>query len=86
MTMRTVLSAFFLFAVGASNGQTPGQTPPTPPVSGYRVTITDSKSGKTNNVHASRLAGGQFFLVASGGTIAIPASTISAADSSFPRL
>ena len=38
------------------------------------------KSGKTSNVHASRLAGGQFYLVASGGSIALPASTISAAE------
>ena len=80
--MRTVLAAFFLF--GVSNDQTPAQTPLAPPVSGYRVTITDSKSGKTNDVHASRLAGGQFFLVASGGSIAIPANTISAAEFELP--
>jgi hypothetical protein len=83
--VRTSLAAlFFLAALGVSNGQTPGQTPPPPPVSGYRVAITDSKSGKTSNVHASRLAGGQFYLVASGGSIAIPASTISAAEFELP--
>jgi hypothetical protein len=80
--MRIALAAFFLLAViGASRGQTPGQTPPP---SGYKVTITDSKSGKPSTVHASRLAGGQFYLVASGGTIAIPATTISAAEFELP--
>ena len=79
--MRTSLTALFvLAALEASNGQ----TPLAPPVSGYRVTITDSKSGKTSNVHATRLAGGQFYLVASGGTIAIPANTISAAEFELP--
>ena len=79
--MRLSLAAFFLLAVvAASNGQTPAAPPP----SGYPVTITDSKSEKTSNVHASRLAGGQFYLVASGGTIAIPANTISAAEFEFP--
>jgi tetratricopeptide (TPR) repeat protein len=79
--MRTALAAFFLLAaIGASQGQ----TPPAPPVSGYRVAITDSKSGKTSTVHASRLAGGQFYLVASGGTIAIPANTISAVEFELP--
>ena len=83
--MRTILAAFFLLAVvAASKGQTPGQTPPVPPPSGYRVTITDSKSEKTSSVHASRLAGGQFYLVASGGTIVIPANTISAAEFELP--
>ena len=82
--MRTSLALLFFAVVGAANGQTPAQAPPTPPVSGYRVTITDSKSGKTNNVHASKLAGGQFFLVASGGTIAIPANTIAAAEFELP--
>jgi hypothetical protein len=79
--MRLSLAPFFLLAVvTASNAQTPAAPPP----SGYPVTITDSKSGKTSNVHASRLAGGQFYLVASGGTIAIPANTISAAEFEFP--
>jgi hypothetical protein len=79
--MRLSLAPFFLLAlVAASNAQTPAAPPP----SGYPVTITDSKSEKTSNVHASRLVGGQFYLVASGGTIAIPANTISAAEFEFP--
>jgi hypothetical protein len=83
--MRNSLAAFFLLVVvGASNGQTPAQTPPIPPPSGYRVTITESKSGKNSTVHASKLAGGQFYLVASGGTIAVPANTISAAEFELP--
>jgi hypothetical protein len=83
--VRTGLAVLLLLAaLAALEGQTPGQTPPAPPVSGYRVTITDSKSGKTSNVHASRLAGGQFYLVASGGSIAVPASTISAAEFELP--
>ena len=82
--MRIALAALFLLAaLGASNGQTPDQTSPAPP-SGYRVTITDSKSEKSRTVHASKLAGGQFYLVASGGTIALPASTISAAEFELP--
>ena len=48
------------------------------------MTITDSKIGKNSTVHASKLAGGQFYLVASGGTIAIPANTISAAEFELP--
>ena len=83
--MRRSLAAFsLLVVVSASNGQTPAQTPPVPPPAGYRVTIADSKSGKNSTVHASKLAGGQFYLVASGGTIAIPANTISAAEFELP--
>ena len=83
--MRIALAAlFFLAVLGTSNGQTPKVKHPTAPPSGYRVTITDSKSEKSSPVHASKLAGGQFYLVASGGTIALPASTISAAEFELP--
>ncbi len=77
--MRLSLAPFFLLAIVAASD---AQTPAAPP-SGYPVTITDSKE-KTSNVHASRLVGGQFYLVASGGTIAIPANTISAAEFELP--
>ena len=80
--MKIALAVCLFFAVvGHSEAQTPAATPPP---SGYPATITDSKTGKTSNVHASRLAGGQFYLVASGGTIAIPANTISAAEFELP--
>ena len=83
--MRVSFAGFFLLAViGTSNGQRPNGQAPTAPPSGYQVTITDSKSEKSSTVHASKLVGGQFYLVASGGTIAIPANTISAAEFELP--
>jgi hypothetical protein len=83
--MRVSLAAFFLSAlIGASIGQTPNNQASAAAPSGYRVTVTDSRSGKTSTFQASKLAGGQFHLVASGGTIAIPASTISAAEFELP--
>jgi tetratricopeptide (TPR) repeat protein len=79
--MRPLLAPFLLLAVvAASHAQTPAALPP----SGYPVAITDSKSEKTSNVHAARVVGGQLYLVASGGTIAIPANTISAAEFELP--
>jgi hypothetical protein len=71
----------FLAAAAPSHGQTPAATPPP---SGFPATITDSKTGNTSKVHASRLAGGVFHLVASGGTIAIPAGTVSEAEFELP--
>jgi hypothetical protein len=73
--------SLFVAAATLSHGQTPAATPPP---SGFPATIIDSKSGKPSNVHASRLGGGIFHMVASGGTIAIPASTISEAEFELP--
>jgi tetratricopeptide (TPR) repeat protein len=79
--MRSSLAAFLLFvAAGLSEGQTPAA--PLPP--GYPATITDSKTGRTSHVHASRLAGGNLYLVAGGGSVAIPANTVSAVQFELP--
>ncbi len=65
-------------------GLSQSQTPVAPPSSGYRVTLTDSKTERSSTAHVSRLAGGHLYLVAGGGTIAIPANTISAAEFELP--
>jgi hypothetical protein len=78
--MRISLAATLFFAAAAFGH---GQTPAAPSPSGYLAIITDSKTGKST-VHASRLAGGILYLVVSGGTVAIPANTISAAEFELP--
>jgi hypothetical protein len=79
----SLVACLFLFAIAGGLAQQ-SPTPVAPPVSGYQVTLTDSKTERANTAHASRLAGGQLYLVASGGTIAIPANTISAAEFDLP--
>jgi tetratricopeptide (TPR) repeat protein len=79
--MRSSLSACLLLAsLSLSHGQAPSETAP----SGYPVILTDSGTGRTNLANAARLARGQLYLVAGNGTIAIPASTISAAEFDLP--
>lgn len=85
MTMRIPLAAcFFLAGAALSHGQLPSLPTATPPPSGFPATITDAKTGRASKVHAARLAGGNFYLVASGGTVAMPVSTISAAEFELP--
>lgn len=79
--MRTSLAACFLLA---AFGLARGQNPAVPPPGGYAAKITDSKTERTSNAHASRLAGGNLYLVAGGGTVAIPANTISAVQFDLP--
>ena len=79
--MRTALTACLLLA---SLGLSHGQTPSAPAPAGYPAIITDSKTGKTKNANASRLAGGQLYLIEGSGTVAIPANTISAAEFELP--
>ena len=61
-----------------------GQAPAGPALSGYPVTLTDSASGKPTHANATRLVRGQLYLAAANGTIAIPASTVSAAEFDLP--
>jgi len=79
--MRTSVAACLLLA---SLGLSHGQIPSAPAPAGYPAIITDSKTGKTSNANAARLAGGQLYLVAGSGTVAIPANTISAAEIDLP--
>jgi tetratricopeptide (TPR) repeat protein len=51
---------------------------------GYPVRLTDNKTGRANYANATKLAGGQLYLVAGNGTIAIPANTISEAEFELP--
>ena len=77
--MRTPLAACLLLAsLGLSHGQTPTAS------AGYPAILTDSKTEKTSNANASRLAGGQLYLIAGSGTVAIPANTISAVEFDLP--
>jgi hypothetical protein len=79
--MRRVLFACLLLpSLSFSYAQLPSQAVP----SGYPVTLTDSKTGRSNHANATKLAGGQLYLVAGNGTVAIPASTISAAEFDLP--
>ena len=67
-----------------SLGPTHGQVPSAPAPAGFPAIITDSKTGKTSNANAARLAGGQLYLVAGSGTVAIPANSISEAIFDLP--
>ena len=69
-----------LASLSLSHGQTPSETAP----AGYPAIITDSKTGRTSDANVARLAGGQLYLVAGNGTVAIPANTISAAEFDLP--
>ncbi len=68
----------------AAFGLARGQNPAAPSPGGYAAKITDSKTERASNAHASRLAGGNLYLVAGGGTVAIPANTISAVQFDLP--
>jgi tetratricopeptide (TPR) repeat protein len=76
--MRSSLFACLVLAsLSSSEGQAPSET-------GYPALITDSKSGKTTHANVARLAGGQLYLVAGNGTVAVPANTISAVEFDLP--
>jgi hypothetical protein len=76
--MRSSLFACFMFAsLGLSQGQSPTDA-------GYPALITDSKTGRATHANVARLARGQLYLVAGNGTVAIPASTISAVEIDLP--
>ena len=76
--MRGSLCAWLLLAgLGLSQGQSPSEA-------GYPALITDGKTGRASPAYVARLAGGQLYLVAGNGTVAIPASTISAAEFDLP--
>lgn len=79
--MRTSLAACLLLA---AFGLARGQNPAAPSPAGYAAKITDSKTERASSAYASRLAGGNLYLVAGGGTVAIPANTISAVQFDLP--
>ena len=79
--MRTSVAACLLLA---SLDPLLGQIPAAPAPAEYPAIITDSKTGKTSNASAARLAGGQLYLVAGSGTVAIPANSISEAKFDLP--
>jgi tetratricopeptide (TPR) repeat protein len=80
--MRSSLAAFLLLgSVGLSHGQT---TPEATAAAGFPAIITDSKTGRTSAANVTRLAGGLLYLAAGNGSVAVPASTVSAAEFDLP--
>jgi tetratricopeptide (TPR) repeat protein len=76
--MRSSLFACLLLAsLDPTHGQATSET-------GYPALITDSKTGKATPANVARLAGGQLYLAAGSGTVAIPANTIAAAEFDLP--
>jgi hypothetical protein len=79
--MRSFLTACLLLgSLSLSHGQTPPETAPV----GFPAIITDSKTGRASAANVTRLAGGQLYLIAGNGSVAIPASTIFAAEFDLP--
>jgi hypothetical protein len=77
--MRSFLLVWILFAsLGLCHSQVPTD------IVGYPVTLTDSKTGKSNYANAIKVAGGQLYLAAGNGTIAILTSSIAAAEFDLP--
>ncbi|HEY5811266.1 MAG TPA: hypothetical protein VIT23_01265, partial [Terrimicrobiaceae bacterium] len=79
--VRSFLAGWLLFA---SHGPLTAQVPTVPAFTGYPATITDSKTGNPSRANVAKFAGGQLYLVAGTGTVAIPESTISAIEFDFP--
>jgi tetratricopeptide (TPR) repeat protein len=81
--MRSSLAVILLLgSLSLSHGQARPET--TTEAAGFPAIITDSKTGRTSAANVTRLAGGQLYLVAGNGSVAIPASTVSAAEFDLP--
>ena len=79
--MRSSLAAFLLLgSLGLSYSQATSDTATV----GFPAILTDSKTGRTSTANVTKLAGGQLYLIAGNGSVAIPASTVSAAEFDLP--
>jgi tetratricopeptide (TPR) repeat protein len=79
--MRSSLTACLLLgSLGLSYSQATSETATV----GFPAIITDAKTGRPSAANVTKLAGGQVYLIAGNGSVAIPASTISAAEFDLP--
>jgi tetratricopeptide (TPR) repeat protein len=79
--MRSSLTACLLLgSLGLSYSQATSDTA----TAGFPALITDAKTGRTSVANVTKLAGGQLYLIAGNGSVAIPASTVSAAEFDLP--
>ncbi|MGB8466548.1 MAG: hypothetical protein WCE49_16490, partial [Terrimicrobiaceae bacterium] len=81
--MRSSLATLLLLgSLALSHGQASPEA--TTEASGFPAMITDSKTGRASAANVTRLAGGLLYLVAGNGSVAVPASTVSAAEFDLP--